>query len=446
MYYKNTVFLVAGMQKSGFSVSKLLLEKEATVYDYDKRKTEQIKQNIKLIENLGAKSVSDYKEAVKFCDVLVISPGVPIDSDICKTFKLNGKRITGELELASREIIKPIIAVTGTNGKTTVCSLIHSSLSKSGVKTVLAGNIGTPLSDLVCSVNQSEIAVVEVSSYQLETTYTFYPHVSIVLNLTPDHLDRHYSMENYALVKSKILLPLKESEFAILNYDDERVREFSSLTKAKILYFSKSEKVEGCYIQDESIYYNDEKIIPLTDLLLNEPHNIDNYMATVCALKAVGISNEDIKNSISEFKGVKHRFEKVKTVNGVTFINDSKSTNPASVITAIESLSSPAVLIMGGSEKNLDYSEVFEKIKSSKNVKQTILTGECANSLINYAVKEKVDNVSVVKGFENAVLTAYKLCAINEAVLLSPGTASFDEFTSFEERGEKFVEIVNSIK
>ncbi len=446
MYYKNTVFLVAGLQKSGFASAKMLIEKGATVYVYDKRKTEQITKNLRLLENLGATFITDYAKAVEFCDVLVISPGVPIDSEICKTFKRAGKRITGELELGSMQINIPIIAVTGTNGKTTVCSLIHSALSKSGIKTALAGNIGTPLCEIIDKCNDSELAVVEVSSYQLETTYTFYPHVSVLLNISPDHLERHYSMENYALVKSKILLPLKESEFAVLNYDDLEVKDLARLTKAKVLYFSTKEKVDGSYVEDGFVRYKGEKIIAIADLLIKEPHNLENVLATVCVLKAVGVDNEKIKLSLSEFKGVKHRFEKVAEINGVTFINDSKSTNPDSTIKAISSLKNNAVLIIGGSEKNLDYTELFEKIKSSEKVAYTVITGAFSNGLLNYAVKVGVDNVCVVKDFTQAVLSAYKMCNERDFVLLSPATASFDEFSSFEERGERFVEIVNSLK
>lgn len=446
MYYKTTNFLVAGLQKSGVSATKFLLEKGASVYIYDKRKTEQIQKNIEALEFLGAKIVDDYKKAVEYIDVLVISPGVPIDSDIAITYKKEGKRIIGELELGYTAITTPIIAVTGTNGKTTVCSMIHKSLEKSGIKSILAGNVGTPITSTVNEVNASELCVLEVSSFQLETTYSFTPHVSILLNLTPDHLDRHYSMENYSLVKSKILLPLKESEFAVLNYDDERVKQFSNITKAKVIWFSTREVVDGCYIDGDNVVYKGEEIIKIKDLSLKEPHNLENVLATVCALKVVGVKNEEIKKSLSNFKGVKHRFETVCTVNGVTFINDSKSTNPDSTVKAINSLDKNAVLIMGGSEKGLDYTSVFESIKNSKSVKNVVITGSNSNSMMFYASKANLDGVIAVKGFDNAIKTAYKLANKNEIVLLSPGTASFDEFNSFEERGERFVKIAKSLE
>ncbi len=445
MYYKKTTFLVAGLQKSGVSATKFLLERGANVFIYDKRKSEQIIKNIQALEELGAKNITNYQSATEFIDVLVISPGVPIDSDICITFKKAGKRIIGELELGYLQVKTPIIAVTGTNGKTTVCSMIHNAFENCGIKSCLLGNVGTPLTSKINEVNDSEFCVLEVSSYQLETTYAFMPHVSILLNITPDHLERHYSMENYALVKSKILLPLKESEFAVLNYDDERVKELSKITKAKILWFSAQERVDGAYIYDNAVYFKEEKICSVEDLPLREPHNLYNFLSSICALKSVGISNQDIVNSITSFKGVKHRFEKVFVKDGVTFINDSKSTNPDSTLKAIHSLNKKTVLIMGGSEKGLDYTEVFEKIKNSTLIKHTVITGSSTSSMLYYASKVNLDGVIAVKNFDDAIITAYKLCDKDEVVLLSPGTASFDEFTSFEERGERFVKVVKSL-
>ncbi len=445
MYYKNTSFLVAGLQKSGLSATKFLLERGAKVYIYDKRKSEQVLKNIEALEFLGAKVVTDYKSAVKFIDVLVISPGVPIDSDICITYKKADKRIIGELELGALEIKTPLVAVTGTNGKTTVCSLIHKALENANLKSTLSGNVGTPITSMINEINQSDISVVEVSSYQLETTYAFTPHVSVVLNITPDHLERHYSMENYTLVKSKLVLPLRESEFAVLNYDDERVKDFSRLTKSKILWFSVKEEVDGAYLNDNAVYFKGEKIVDCDKLIIKEPHNLQNVLATVCVLKAVGVENDDIVKSLTSFKGVKHRFQKVCEKDGVTFINDSKSTNPDSTLKAIDSLNKSAVLILGGSEKGLDYTELFEKIKSSKKVTHTVITGQSAGAMLSYAVKAGLDGVIIVKGFDEAVKTAYKLCGQNDAVLLSPATASFDEFKDFEERGERFVKVANSL-
>ncbi|MBO7215350.1 MAG: UDP-N-acetylmuramoyl-L-alanine--D-glutamate ligase [Clostridia bacterium] len=446
MYYKNLSFLVAGLQKSGLSSAELLISKGATVFIYDKRQSDIVLKNKEKLISLGCVYIDDYEKAVEFCDVLVVSPGVPIDSDICKVFKSNQKRIIGETELGFINSVTPIVSVTGTNGKTTVCNMIHKCLLSSGVSSVLAGNVGYPLTSKINELKDKDICVLEVSSYQLETTYLFCPHISVVLNITPDHLERHYSMENYALVKSKAVIPLRESEYAVLNYDDEIVRDFSKLTRGNVLYFSLYEKVNGAYLDGDKIFFNGEELFEVKDLSLKESHNLLNALATVCALKALKISNEDIKKSLCSFKGVKHRYEEVRVVNGVKFINDSKSTNEASSITAVQNLKSPTVLILGGADKGLDYTNLFSEIKNSCHIKHTIITGESAALMLGYAVKGCVDNVMTVKGFENAVKTAYRLAFDGDTVLLSPATSSFDEFKDYEERGDRFVEIVNGFE
>ncbi len=446
MFYKNNTFLVAGLQKSGYASAEFLLEKNAKVYIYDMRKAQNVLSNKEKLVKKGAINLENYEQAPEFCDILVVSPGVPIDSDICSVFRSSNKRIIGETELGYLNTTTPIIAVTGTNGKTTVCNMIHSALKSNLVSSELLGNVGTPLISRLSEVNKKDVCVLEVSSFQLETTYLFCPHISVVLNITPDHLDRHYTYENYALVKSKIVIPLKESEFAILNFDDEKVRDFSKLTKAQILWFSTKEKVNGAYVLDGAIYFKDEFIMNVCDLALKESHNVENALACICVLKSLGVESGGVVASLKSFEGLSHRYKTVGVVNGVTFINDSKSTNQASAIKAVENLSKPTVLILGGEDKGLDYTDLFKKIKNSKLVKQTVITGKCAKFMAEYAVKEEVDSVTIVKGFENAVKTAYKLSLSGDNVLLTPATSSFDEFSGFEERGEKFAQIVETFK
>ncbi len=446
MYYNNVTFLVAGLQKSGYASAEFLLEKNAKVYVYDMRKTKNVISNKEKLVKKGAINLENYDNAPEFCDVLVISPGVPIDSDICKVFKSSNKRIIGETELAFLNVTTPIIAVSGTNGKTTVCNMIHNALKSNAITSELLGNVGTPLISKINEVNQKDLCVLEVSSFQLETTYLFYPHISVVLNITPDHLDRHYNFENYLLVKSKMVIPLKESEFAVLNYDDENVRNFASITKAQKVWFSTKSKVKGAYLLEGKIYYNDEFIMNVSDLSLKETHNIENALSCICVLKCLKIENEGIVTSLKSFEGLSHRYKTVGVVNGVTFINDSKSTNQASAIKAIENLKKSTVLILGGEDKGLDYSELFSCIKNSKFVKQTVITGSVSKYMAEYAVKQEVDNVTVVKGFENAVKSAYRLSSQGDNVLLTPATSSFDEFNGFEERGEKFAQIIETFK
>lgn len=446
MYYKKTSFLVLGLLKSGYYATSFLLSQGATVYVYDKRNSDIVLKNKQELQSKGAILVDNCDGLENVCDVLVLSPGVPVDSEISIKFKSNAKRVIGELELGTLNVKKPIVAITGTNGKTTVCSLVNESLNSLGVKSVLAGNVGTPVTSIIDNINEGDVCVLEVSSYQLETTYLFCPHVSVILNVTPDHLERHYTMENYALVKSKIIMPLRESEFAVLNYDDLTVRELSLNTRAKILWFSVKEEVSGAYLKDGALYFKGEKVTSVCELPIKGLHNVQNVLASICILKSLGFEVQDISTAISLFKGVKHRLEKIATVDGVNFINDSKSTNPDSAIKAIESCENDTVLILGGYDKGLDYTELFREIKINPKIKMTVITGANSSKLLDFAVQERVENLVAVSDFENAVISAFRLASEGDDVLLSPATSSFDEFSNFEERGERFAEIVKSLQ
>ncbi len=445
MYAKLMNFLVLGIANSGVNVSKLLLSKGARVYIYDNSTNEKTQKLINELITLGCILVENVDEILKEIDVLVLSPGVSVLNEIAIKAKGQGIRIIGEIELASYYINNPIVAVTGTNGKTTTCSLISHTLSKNGVNNKLVGNVGTPLSTSVgCS--EEDILVVEVSSYQLETTCRFTPHIACILNITEDHLERHFTMENYIFLKSKLILTLKESEFAILNYDDENVRNLALKTKAKIVWISQKEIIDGVYLSNGAIYCGEEQVIKVEDLSIKGSHNIENVLCSVAVLKLLGLENQEIVDGLTTFKGVKHRIEQVAKVNGITFYNDSKATNPDATIKAINALEGDLVLILGGYDKGLDYSELFSQISSKQNVKGVVLTGQTALKMYEFAKNEKVKNLVLSSNFETAIKLAYAISKENYKVLLSPATSSFDEFTGYEERGEKFIEIATSFK
>ena len=445
MYAKLMNFLVLGIANSGVSVSKLLLSKGARVYIYDNSTNEKTQKLINELVSLGCTFVENVDEILSEIDVLVLSPGVSVLNEIAIKAKGQGIRIIGEIELASYYINNPIVAVTGTNGKTTTCSLISHTLSKNGVNNKLVGNVGTPLSTSAgCS--EEDILVVEVSSYQLETTCRFTPHIACILNITEDHLERHFTMENYIFLKSKLILTLKESEFAILNYDDENVRNLALKTKAKIVWISQKERVDGVYLSNGAIYCGEEQVIKVEDLTVKGSHNIENVLCSVAVLKLLGLENQEIVDGLTTFKGVKHRIEQVAKVNGITFYNDSKATNPDATIKAINALEGDLVLILGGYDKGLDYSELFSQISSKQNVKGVVLTGQTALKMYEFAKSQGVKNLVLSSNFETAIKLAYAISKENYKVLLSPATSSFDEFTGYEERGEKFIEIATSFK
>ena len=260
---------------------------------------------------------SEINELLGEITMVVLSPGVAIDHDIPVRARKLGKRIIGELELASEFCISPIVAVTGTNGKTTTCSMIDDILKSGGVKSVLCGNVGTPFSSVLDKLGYDSVAVAEVSSFQLETTARFTPHIAVVTNITPDHLSRHYNMENYIYLKSKLLSNLRESEYAVLNYDDKIVRNFSEKTKGKTVYFSAENEVNGAYVSDGAIFYKGKSLAELSSLPVSGEHNVYNLLAAVCVAEIMGLTDEAIFEGIRGFKGVKHRIQYVKTVAGV---------------------------------------------------------------------------------------------------------------------------------
>lgn len=445
MYCKLMSFLVVGMKKSGVASAKLLLNEGAEVYIYDDGNQDIVLKNEEELISLGAKKVSDIDDAVECCDVLVLSPAVPIDNRIAVKFREAGKRIIGELELGFYFINSPIIGVTGTNGKTSVCSIVSHVLSSCEIKNVLVGNVGTPLTDKLNEIDKDTVVVTEVSSFQLETVARFYPHIACILNVTPDHLNRHYTIENYIYVKSKLLLNLRESEYAVLNFDDKNVSALADKTRANVVWFSTREKVDGAYLSNGTLYYDEEEIINCSELNLNGEHNISDVLACICILKLCGVSSEEINNGLKSFKGVKHRIQLVCEKNGICFYNDSKATNVDATVKAIKSMDKPTVLILGGFDKGLPLEELMREVKNCENIKKVVLTGASSKRMFECAMKEGIGEISVIKDFTLAVKVAYHIAEKGWNVLLSPSTSSFDEFSGYEERGEKFIEIATTV-
>ena len=446
MFLKRDKFLIVGISRSGTSICKLLISRGAKCYIYDDYDGERVEQAKNMLEKLGATKVDgdEVYDLISEIDVVVLSPGVAIDHDIPLKAKKLGKIIIGELELASTFFTNPIIAVTGTNGKTTTCTMIDSLLSGGGIDSKLCGNVGTPLSSVVDDLKGDSVIVAETSSFQLETVSSFTPHVAVITNVTPDHLSRHYNMENYLFVKSKILMNLRESEYAVLCYDDPLVQKLAEKTRAKVLYFSTKAQVDGGYVDDGYVYFKGKKIIATSEISVSGEHNTLNFLASLCVAKIMGISDEVICEKAREFKGVKHRIQYVKSVGGVDYYNDSKATNSDATEKAIDSMKKSTVLIMGGKDKGLDFSKLFEKIKTSR-VRSVVLTGESRYRLLESAKRVEYDSVSMVEDFFVAIDLASMIAKEGECVLFSPACSSFDRFKDFEERGEVFMKAVESL-
>lgn len=442
MDVKTQKFLILGVSKSGYYGAKHILSRGGTCFIYEELNGDKIEKSISELVALGAKVASeDVYEILGQTDVLVVSPGIPINHELCVAAKKEGKRIVGELEFGFLQYSPLTVAVTGTNGKTTTVNMIASIFNCANIKNRLVGNVGVPVSKVLDETDKDTTLITEVSSFQLETVNAFCPHVACVLNITPDHLERHYSMENYVYLKKRLFKNQTKSEYAILNYDDETVRAFSHEIKAKVLWVSTKEKTDGAYFYDGGLYFKDKFVISENDLPVRGIHNVYNALFSIAASGICGVKVEDIAGGLIGFKGAKHRLELVYEKNGVKFFDDSKSTNTASSITAIESMIAPTVLILGGSEKGEDYNKLFECIKKN-NVKHVILTGASKYNMLSAAENLDFSNLTVTESFNYAVKIANLVAKSGDCVLLSPACASFDCFKNFEERGDEFFRVV----
>lgn len=451
MNYTGKKILLIGLARSGMAAAEALHKRGALLTAYDQKEPDKIKAEIDRLENMGVEVFAGTYPPVTRdnIDMVVVSPGVPLDIDpVRKAYEL-GIPVIGELELAYR--LKPdrleIYAVTGTNGKTTTTALLCDILSKDGRHAAAGGNIGVALCSLVDNMEDGVLAV-EVSSFQLQTVEYFRPHICSVLNITPDHLDRHKTMDEYVKTKSHIFEQQTADDYLILNYEDERVRQLGGMAKSKVVYFSaEGTLAEGVYIEDGWIVIAWEGIkqplVPLRNILLRGRHNLENILGAVAMAYMGGVTAEAIQLSLSTFKGVRHRLEEVASHNGVLYINDSKGTNPDSTIKALESFDQPIVLIAGGRAKGGDYSAVAGLI--ARKVKELVLVGEAKELLKSAVMDYSFKNIHEVEDFDAAVCKACELASAGDVVLLSPACASWDMFPSYEHRGDLFCELVARI-
>lgn len=447
MYFKNQKFLVAGLSRSGEGCVNFLLKHGATVYAYDDVISDKVANLMKELRAKGAITVDaeGLNDAINICDILVLSPGIPIDNQLAVSFRKQGKAILGEEELASLYLRATAVAVTGTNGKTTTVSMLDEVFKNNGKNSVPCGNYGNPLINVVEDLTFEDFAIVEISSFQLETLFSLRAHAAVILNITEDHLNRHYNMENYVYLKSKLIRNLRESEFAILNYDDVRVRELAKFTRGKVIWLSATQKVDGAYVEGGTIFYNVKPYFTVDKLTVGGIHNVYNALACVAVSEAFGLDVSKTAQALCAFKGVKHRIQLVGEVNGVDYVDDSKATNVDATVKAVESIAKPMVLLLGGKDKGYDYAPLFSFLLSSR-VAHAIIYGENRIKMMNAAITAGYYGFSLCSDFGAAVRLAAYIAKPGQSVVLSPASASFDEFANFEDRGEKFCEFVNGLK
>ncbi len=437
MDLKNKKVLMIGMGISGNASLRLLIAKGAICDVYDGKETPKIDESIK--DKVRRYYLGGEKPNFLNCDydLVVASPGVPTKKGIIKEAKDNFLNVIGEVELAYSFAKGKFIAITGTNGKTTTTTWVYDVFKRAGLKAHLAGNVGIPLSDVVLNFDdEDDIYICELSSYQLESIDSFKPIISAILNVTPDHLARHGTMEEYANAKYNIAKNMDENSKLILNIDDNIL----------LNYYNNSAKNLNCELMCFSKYNKDSDINAIDydiKMGLKGEHNLENALAVLAICKTYGIDEDIIFDSLLNFKGVEHRNEFVTDINGVSYYNDSKATNPEAAIPALKSLDMPVYLIAGGMDKGNDYDAWIDNFK---NVKMVFLFGETKNDIANAMKVKGLNKFEIFDNLDEAFNAATSMARVGDAILLSPACASWDMYESFEKRGEHFKRLVDGLK
>ncbi len=450
MELKNKRVLVVGLGKSGLAAARFLKAQGARVTVSDARPATLIAELSELLDQgfmveAGSHGLLTFRRQ----DLIVVSPGVPMTTPVLSQVRAMGAHIIGELELGAQYLQGEMIAVTGSNGKTTTTTLIGEILKAGGKPTLVGGNIGRPVTAMVEESTAESWSVLEVSSFQLETVETFKPRIGMVLNITPDHLDRHGTFEAYAALKARITEFQTGEDFLILNGEDKDTQMIAARTRAQIFWFSTRRPIkQGTFVFGESILFvpsegaNSERVMPVAEIPLAGAHNVENVLAAVCAARLAGVDAPTIRRAVREFKAVEHRLEFVREVEGVKYYNDSKATNVDATLKAVEAFAGGIHLILGGKDKGSDY-RVLEGLLR-KRVKTVITIGSAAEK-----IERQLDGIVKIERaetLERAVAYAHAKAVAGDTVLLAPACASFDQFENYEQRGRVFKELVASIE
>lgn len=449
--------LVIGLGRSGIASTQVLRERGVAVYATDEKAREDLADAIAQVEELGARFIApgDLPNVLDGLTGAVLSPGVPLNGALVRRVQDANVPVFSEIEVAYRLCKAPIVAVTGTKGKSTTTSLIGHLFRSSGCGSVhVGGNIGNPLIREVLDAKPQDWVIAEVSSFQLESIRSFRPRISVILNISADHLDRYYSMDEYAEAKYRIFANQSEHDYFVGNLDDERVAQLhwhtgETRVHARQLWFTLGEHHEHAtmYLRGDSIMYTPlhgdprpVEVLRVGDIPLAGRHNVQNVMAALLAALAADLDREALRDAVKSFSAMAHRLQPVGDVGGVLFVDDSKATNPGSVIAALEAYDRPIVLIAGGKSKNTDFTELGRAI--DQHAKALVAIGEAAEEIASHVSHARIERADSMAG---AVRRAQALAAPGDVVLLSPACASFDMFRSAEDRGEKFTAAVHGL-
>ena len=447
--------VVFGMARSGIAAAKLLSKHGYDVTINDKKTEEQFEGKLDELRKLPGVHFAlgqPVDGLLASADLLVVSPGIPAASAPVQKALAMGVEVIGELELAYRLSKGDMVCITGTNGKTTTTTLTKEIFANAGRKAYAVGNIGDPYSDAALTAKDGDQIVCEVSSYQCETISTFHPHVAAILNITEDHLNRHGTMEVYYGLKERVFAHCDENDFVVLNYDDAITRGMAErVARARVAWFSRLHEVDfGAFVRDGEIVFgerdNPQPVCRADEVFIPGPHNLENALAATAVAMCAGVDAATVAHTLKTFRGVEHRIETVRVLDGVTWINDSKGTNVDSTIKAIQTMRTPTVLIAGGSDKHTDFTPMVEEMKRGP-ITAAVLIGDTAEQLRQTMEKQGFSPV-VMAGYDfaHALDEARRLAVPGGNVLLSPACASFDMFTDFENRGEIFKQMVNAME
>jgi UDP-N-acetylmuramoylalanine--D-glutamate ligase len=443
----NKRVLVVGLGKSGVASALFLKAHGARVTVSDTKSGDELRNEIPVLLDHGitVETGGHGERTFRGQDLIVVSPGVPVDAPPLVQARALGESVIGEIELAALFLPGPIIAITGSNGKTTTTTLTGEIMTAAGFSALVGGNIGTPAISLADHAQPETVIVLEVSSFQLETVQSFRPKVAVVLNVTPDHLDRHRTFEIYVDAKARVFENQQGSDFAVLNADDATCVAMAARTRAQVFWFSRLKEVQlGAWVREGNILFRDatgqKEIMQVAEIPLKGAHNLENVLAAVCAGALMGCAPEKIRQAVRDFKAVEHRLEYVATIRGVDYYNDSKATNVDATIKALESFPANIHLILGGKDKGSDYAVLNDLLR--QRVKRVYTIGAAAAK-----IESQIKGVEVVHAetLENAIRKANAVAQAGDVVLLAPACASFDQFKSYEHRGKMFKEVVRGL-
>lgn len=448
MDLKKKRVLVVGLGRSGVAAAFFLQEHGAKVTVSDTKSEVQLQNEVAALLDRGVSIEAGRhgERTFRDQDLIVVSPGVPSDQPQLQHARTLGIPVIGEVELAFRFLQGKVVAITGSNGKTTTTTLVGEILSKAGKKTLVGGNIGTPVISLAGKSSPDSFVVLEISSFQLETIEQFCPWIAAILNITPDHLDRHHTFAAYAAAKARMFENQKASDFAVLNADDPASVALKDEVKASLYWFSRKQPVgNGAFLKDEQVIFRqngqEQTVLSRGDIQLKGSHNLENVLAAVVVSMLAGCTPQQVRQAVSQFRAVEHRLELVTTINGITFYNDSKATNVDATIKALESFPGNVHIILGGKDKGSDYTLLNPLLR--ERAKRAYLIGAAVQK-----IRSQIQgSTSLIDSgtLERAVRQAFEAATPGDVVLLAPACASFDQFENYEQRGRTFKELVLSL-